>query len=60
MGFIEIVADDVLSILGNKANAELAHRRRKAAYILMAVFFLIVFGMAVYVIFSMSRMILNK
>jgi hypothetical protein len=47
-------------MLGKKANAELAHGRQKAAYILTAVFFLIVFGMAAYAIFSMTRMILNK
>jgi hypothetical protein len=59
-GFIEIITDYVLSILGRKMNAELTEGKRKAAYILMIAFLLIVFGMAAYAIYSIVEMIFRK
>jgi len=59
-GFIEIVADYVLSIIGKKTNIDLTRGRRKTAYVLMAAFLLIFFGMAAYAIYSMAEMIIGK
>jgi hypothetical protein len=59
-GFIEITADYILSILSKKINIEFTYGRRKAAYILIVAFLLIVLGMAVYAIYGLIQMILGR
>jgi hypothetical protein len=59
-GLIDRIADFILSVIGKKTNTALDSGKRREAIMLMTLFLLIVFGMGIYVVYSIFKMIVGK
>jgi len=59
-GLIDRIADFILSVIGKKTNTDLDTGRRREAYIWIAAFLFIVFGMCLYAVYNIIKMIVGK
>lgn len=59
-GLIDRIADFIVSVIGKKANTALDNGRRRETYIWIAAFLCIVFGMSLYAVYSIIKMIFGK
>jgi hypothetical protein len=54
-GLIDRIADFILSVIGKKTNRALDNEKRWEAYLWIAAFLLIVFGMGLYAVYSIIK-----
>jgi uncharacterized membrane protein YjdF len=59
-GFIDRIADFILSVIGKKTNTDLDKGRRREASIWIAAFLFIVFGMCLSAVYNIIKMIVGK
>jgi hypothetical protein len=59
-GLIDRIADFISSVINKKADTALDRGRRREVYILIAVFLFTVFGMGIYAVYSLIKMIIGK
>jgi hypothetical protein len=59
-GLIDRIADLVLSVIGKKMNIALDSGRRREARVLIVLFLFIVFGMGIYIVYSVVKILVEK